>query len=328
MIKQVIFIAGTAYSGSSMLDMMIGNNEASFSAGEVQYIFNPMKPYHINPPCGCGDPKCRIWTELRNNGSRHLYKNIFKKFQYINTIVDSSKDPFWINKQQKYLYEDGISSKILLIWKSPKEFALSRKKRKQLKGWMHAWIHYHRLFLSIHKRWWSVAYRDLAKNPSYKLQQICKSFFILYNINMEDYWTKNHHMLFGNISAKYHTLDKKFEGFKKNVEHLKSIEYEISEEKDEIEKRHRTIFYRSINDNSLPASVLENAKNNKLSDIITIIKSRDIEKFGKEKFYNTVFEEICYPPSVVAIFRLKRKLRESLFRLKNIKKHKLLGKRI
>lgn len=53
--KTAIFIGGSSYSGSTLLDMMLASGEDGFSAGEVSALFYPYRPHHINPECvnGC-----------------------------------------------------------------------------------------------------------------------------------------------------------------------------------------------------------------------------------------------------------------------------------
>ena len=241
--KQIIFIAGTAYSGSSMLDMMLGNTDSSFSIGEAQYFFKPTKAYHISPKCGCGESSCDLWKNLKKFGEYEFYNKIFENFNYINTIIDSSKDPFWIHSHQKYLSNQGFLTKIIIIWKSPEEFRYSRFKRDSPYGWDRAWINYHKLFFSLNMDWRSVQYCELAKSPAETLKKLCQYLSIPYSESIIEFWNKKHHMLFGNLSAKFHTFDKNAMNYKKTVENLSSIERKHASNSDEIENKHRKIFY-------------------------------------------------------------------------------------
>ena len=56
--KKVIFIGGTSYSGSTFFDMILANDPKGFSCGEVNALFNPYRPHHTDPLCGCGDINC------------------------------------------------------------------------------------------------------------------------------------------------------------------------------------------------------------------------------------------------------------------------------
>ncbi|HLQ99307.1 MAG TPA: hypothetical protein VK102_02955 [Sphingobacterium sp.] len=60
---QVIYIAGNPFSGSTLLDIILGSNEGCFSAGELSYITRDtiMEEY-----CSCNKriPKCEVWSEV------------------------------------------------------------------------------------------------------------------------------------------------------------------------------------------------------------------------------------------------------------------------
>ncbi len=45
--KKVIFITGTGRSGSTLLDMMLGNDPKGISLGEVVALFRPYRPHHL-----------------------------------------------------------------------------------------------------------------------------------------------------------------------------------------------------------------------------------------------------------------------------------------
>ena len=46
MMKQVIFVGSTSYSGSTFFDMTLGNDPTGFSCGEVYAFFHPFRPHH------------------------------------------------------------------------------------------------------------------------------------------------------------------------------------------------------------------------------------------------------------------------------------------
>ena len=189
--KKVIFIGGTSFSGSTMLDMMLGNSHSSFSAGEVRGLFQPRRLGHINPPCGCGNNGCKLWSKILTAGKFNLYHELFKSFPGINTIIDSSKDPFWINEQRKNLQNKGIKTDVILIWKTPSEFAYSRLKRDKLLGWKRTWINYHRLLFSLIEGWRSIQYLELVRKPVSKLREICQLIDLPFNPEMQNYWQKD-----------------------------------------------------------------------------------------------------------------------------------------
>ncbi|MFN2117693.1 MAG: hypothetical protein ACK2T1_08405 [Candidatus Promineifilaceae bacterium] len=226
--KKVIFIGGTAYSGSTFFDMTLANDPAGFSCGEVYALFNPFRSHHLNPLCGCGDPNCEIWPAALSNGPEKLYETIFELHPNVEFIVDSSKDPFWIGEQLHNLQKTNIAAKNIVIWKTPLEFAHSTKKRNQLATWERSWVNYFRLYLTLVNEWRAIPYADYAQDPLV-LKDVCRYLEIPYFEGKEAYWHKKHHLLFGNDSARVHLGDQEqvngYEGRAKPPQ-LQTIYYE------------------------------------------------------------------------------------------------------
>jgi len=206
--KKVLFIGGSSYSGSTMLDMMLSNMEQGFSVGEVHALFRPYRPHHFKPRCGCGNEHCDIWRLIKKNGEELLYKTVFDEFTEVKYIVDSSKNPYWIKSQINNCKKQGYDVYNILAWKDPVDFCESMLKRNR-NGSIKAWKNYYRLYLSLIDDWISLSYEDLARTPSITLSELCKRTGIVYHNTMEMYWLKQHHTLFGNDSAKIHLYSSK-----------------------------------------------------------------------------------------------------------------------
>jgi hypothetical protein len=60
----VLFVAGAARSGSTLLDRVIGMHDGFFSAGELTFIWQ--RSFRENHLCGCGTPfhECEFWREV------------------------------------------------------------------------------------------------------------------------------------------------------------------------------------------------------------------------------------------------------------------------
>jgi hypothetical protein len=58
--KKLINIYGTARSGSTMLDLILGNDPKGFSLGEVANWFYPWRTHHFDIKCGCGIYPCPV----------------------------------------------------------------------------------------------------------------------------------------------------------------------------------------------------------------------------------------------------------------------------
>lgn len=240
--KTVIFVGGTAYSGSTLFDMMLANDPQGFSCGEVYALFRPFRPHHIHPPCGCGYPECCLWDDLRSKGENRLYKSIFEHFPNVRFIVDSSKQQAWITKQSRVLEKDGIDVKHVLIWKTPAEIAQSFKKRKREKHWIRSWCNYHRLYFNLVANFRALPYSSLVTDSS-ALESVCRYTGIEYFRDKKEYWNKTHHTLFGNTSAKIHTRLMDSPHF---AEDMKTLSARSGAALDKVKKDHRKIYYHQI----------------------------------------------------------------------------------
>ena len=163
----------TSYSGSTFLDMILANDPRGFSCGEVHALFRPFRPHHLNPSCGCGRAGCPIWRTVKKLGVRHLYRSIFGLLPEIDFIVDSSKDPLWIDRQARYLRADGFTCKNILIWKSPAEMEASCRKRGHGNHWARKWTAYHRLYFSVVPHYAACSYGPLITDPTL-LSAVCE----------------------------------------------------------------------------------------------------------------------------------------------------------
>ena len=208
MAKKVIFVGGTAFSGSTFFHMALANDVKGFACGEVRWIFYPHRPDHVEQMNQAPKETSAIWRTLREKGAKNLYQSLFDLFPQVEFIVDSSKNPIWIQSQMTQLRKQGIEAKNILIWKTPLEFANSTKKRGRLQNWDKEWLNYHRLYTSLIPEWKGVKYRDFASNDAF-LEQICTYLGIPYFDGKLNYWEKQHHSFGGNYTARFHLHEKK-----------------------------------------------------------------------------------------------------------------------
>ena len=62
--NNVLFIAGPGRSGSTLLDLLLGQIDGFCSTGEMRYIWE--RGFAQNQLCGCGKPfrECEFWTQV------------------------------------------------------------------------------------------------------------------------------------------------------------------------------------------------------------------------------------------------------------------------
>ncbi|MGH8501117.1 MAG: hypothetical protein ACREVE_01340 [Gammaproteobacteria bacterium] len=214
--KKVIFVGGSSYSGSTLLDLMLANAPDGFSCGEVSQMFHPYKKHHFNLVCGCGNSDCTLWSEVKQAGVDKLYDTIFEMFPNVNYIVDSSKDPLWIHERTKQLLGTGIDVKNVLIWKTPEEYYYSCAKRGQTQRWESSWINCHRMYFRMVGAWHSVRCVDLVTSND-TLERLCQAIGLEYFPEKHQYWDKIHHTLFGNHSAKLHLYKKGTDAYERSM---------------------------------------------------------------------------------------------------------------
>jgi hypothetical protein len=303
--KKVIFIGGTSYSGSTFFDMMLANSPKGFSCGEVSALFNPYRPHHIDPLCGCGDPSCDIWAKALDAGEEYLYDYLFERFPHLEFIVDSSKSPLWIERQTNRCREKGIDVANILIWKSPEEFFTSCKKRGRSKHWYRAWANYHRLYWTLVADFKTYTYARLARDPQ-SLRYVCEYLGIDYFAGKENYWEREHHTLFGNTSAKIHTHSKEDEQYARGQEELVS---ETETVRSEIGQRHRSIYYQV--DNLKEEELMLRSRRKKL--LVSLIKDELVEgdvcrTESSTKISDSPRETIKVSAFSLLLYRLKERL--------------------
>jgi len=200
--RKVIFVGGTSFSGSTLLDMILANDRAGFSLGEIYALFRPGKRHHLTEIRRLR--KDTRWASILRGGENCLYRNLFSTFSEVDFFVDSSKEVFWMKKQQRILKRLGIPFRNVLIHKSPAEVALSYGKRGAHGRWAAAFVKYHREYFRLFGAdFTSISYKRLVTNPG-DLEELCTDLGINYFSGKEKYWEKSHQTFFGNQRAKAH----------------------------------------------------------------------------------------------------------------------------
>ncbi len=262
--KTVIFVGGTAYSGSTLLDMILANDPRGFSCGEVHAVYHPYRLKHLRLS-KLSD--VIDWRAAKQLGARKLYDRLFEVFPECHFVVDSSKSPLWISDRLKDLRRTSLHTHVVLIWKYPDEFAASRRKRSRERGWQREWVNYHRYFftmLSGQPTWRSVRYRDLVTNPE-TLQKICSWLRIPYFKDKDKYWTKEHATVFGNDTTKIHLHDRDSKEFER---HIKAIGKDIGSAP-AAHNHHRSISYS-------PVDTVQSVDNAEIAAIQNVLEYFDV----------------------------------------------------
>jgi hypothetical protein len=194
--KKVVLISGTSRSGSSLLDLMIGNSNKGFSTGELSRLFRLSLNIHQPRTWDYNDEIINFWNNIKSKGEKNVYNNLFDSFKNVEYIVDSSKNPIWIRNQIKYCKNKPFKLIPIITYKTPIEFAYSLFKRDNLRFWKKQWIKTYSILFYILNNFITVKYSLLAKNPKNHLELICKKIGIDYFEGKEKFWENNSKIYF------------------------------------------------------------------------------------------------------------------------------------
>lgn len=194
-------VCGAARSGTTMLDLMLGNADEAFSCGEIYALFRPYRKHHFDPVCSCGDRDCATWRTLRQVAESDLHRQILSddRYQY---VVDSSKDLRWVLNSNEWAARNGIPVSNLLLWKDPVDLAHSHWKRgRPINYFRKAFLDYYERFLDLDLPAVAINYPSLVANPHSVLEKICQSIGMDYFRGKEQFWHKKHHHFFGSAGT-------------------------------------------------------------------------------------------------------------------------------
>lgn len=316
--KKIILIGGTSYSGSTLLDLMLSNDDAGFSCGEIYALFIPSRVEHLRPKCICGDPSCDIWKTIEKLGKNNCYEGLFSKFSDLNFIVDSSKDFIWIRDQVNNLTHKKIYFKNLLIWKSPAEFALSCLKRGKLGNWRDSWVNYHKRYLSVVDEFIPIRYSKLITSTEPSLKSLCSMIDIPYFKGKEAYWQKKHHTLFGSISARLHLYEQNAAGYNKIKDEIGRHQIKSHCTNTDNKEIHRTIYSEDYSNQDMRKSVDEQIiKDYELRKTLEILEAISDNSTNYSSLKNEI-KKIGVSRTYVFITKYRKLVRSHMLRRKHL----------
>ena len=120
----LVNICGTARSGNTMLDLILGNSDDTFSCGEVYAWFHPYRQHHFKINCSYGNNPCQTWEKIKDEPENEFHAAIFKTLG-VSFVIDSSKDLCWLIDTQTWAFANNLKSINLVIWKDLLELAYS-----------------------------------------------------------------------------------------------------------------------------------------------------------------------------------------------------------
>ena len=258
--RKVVFIGSCSYSGSTILDMLLGSSPDSRSLGEIGRAYLPQKKHHVLRECGCLDPTCETWKRALSGPSKGLYGRLFEEFRE-TVLIDSTKDPHWVRSRANEVIAKGGDVCHVLLWKQPEEVRDSYVKRGIGRYWKRHWINFHRLYFTLIDNFSVIPYHSiLSENGDFEER--------ISNIGLKinrNFWDSDPCILFGNDSARRHLHHPDSEEFSK-----------IQERREQDVISGDSLRHREISENN-PQNVSNDteSESEKISQIRSFLESCD-----------------------------------------------------
>jgi hypothetical protein len=204
--KKLINICGTARCGSTMIDLILGNDPKGFSLGEVHAWFRPYRTHHFSINCSCGDSNCP-WEKLKAFKEIDFYRKAFEILD-VDFMVDSSKNLSWVIDNNLYARRSGIQVYNILLYKEPISYFHSFWKRGHSikKARNRNFTKYYRRCFQSGISFIPLNYNKFTADPHNELQSLCNLLQIPYFEGKEKFWEKTHHHIFGSNGTRSQVL--------------------------------------------------------------------------------------------------------------------------
>lgn len=196
--RTIVFVAGADFSGTTMLDFIIGSSPVASSLGEVVRLAEPIHLRHMTPMCTC-HRACNEWP-WHSVDAEEVYSKVFALRDEI-VLVDSSKNPVWIADQIASARQSGFDVKGVLIWKDPASYAVSCVARGK-RWWYLKWLWYHTCLAGTGLTFKSVPLERLLDDWSHTREELQDWLSIPMPDTAREYSDHEHHAVFGSSTAR------------------------------------------------------------------------------------------------------------------------------
>ena len=200
--RQVIQVAGTVRSGTTLTGLILSNSIGGMALGEIFHLFYPSSELHWKTKEEW--KKKEKWNVILSDRPERLYENIFHCFPEVNVITDSSKNPFWFKIHGK-LRNRNFDIRSIVTYKKPQELKKSFKKRG-LKNWQKSYMGYYRKYFSLFNPTLTVHINTFLTNCEC-LSKICDYFGLKKSTDRLRYWEYEHPNFFGSPTIKKNKIE-------------------------------------------------------------------------------------------------------------------------
>ena len=213
---KVCFIIGAPHSGSTLVGLILGSHSQTFFAGEANKVsfFNDPHFEDVRKFCRLCGKECKIWSKIKPNGI-NLYSQL-RELTKKPIIIDSTKNLEWIHKQLELAEDIKLDTCLIFLKRDVRAVinSLARKyPNKPIEELIESWYKHIRdtkeLFTAFKGKKIEMYYEDLTLNPDQIIERLCMFLEINYELEMKNYYHKEHHPIGGNIGTHYLLLKAK-----------------------------------------------------------------------------------------------------------------------
>ena len=190
--KKVFFVAGTSYSGSTLLDLILANDENAVSVGEIEALYHPVKQHHLEKIKELRSDE--LWSRKLREGVGNLYNDLHDTLG-VETIVDSSKNPAWIRFHIERLPNE-VEWHVILVHKTLADLKHSFEKRGRY-SWLRVYKNYHSLLFRNVETFHAIEYKEIP-TQSNKFFSLLKDLGVYHNNSRLNFWEQKRTNFFGN----------------------------------------------------------------------------------------------------------------------------------
>lgn len=195
--KVLVNILGAGRSGTTMLDLMLGNDSESFSLGEVHAWFRPFRAHHFEIDCNCGDVDCKYWSAIKGIPQSSFHVKAFDQLN-VRFLIDSSKSLPWVIDNNKWAGDQGIKVVNIVIYKPLTSYAYSIWKRgESIDTAIHRYKTYYYRLATSGIPVLALSFSDLVGDPEICLEKICSITGQSYAPQRMEFWRRQSHHIFG-----------------------------------------------------------------------------------------------------------------------------------
>lgn len=190
--KRVFFVAGTSYSGSTLLDLILANDVKAISVGEIEALFHPVKEHHLEKIKALRSDE--LWSRKLREGVGNLYNDLHDTLG-VEIIVDSSKNPAWIRFHIERLPSE-VEWHVILVHKTLADLRHSFEKRGRY-SWLRVYKNYHSLLFRNIESFHKIEYKEIPMQSN-KFFSLLKDLGVNYNNGRLNFWEQKRTNFFGN----------------------------------------------------------------------------------------------------------------------------------